>query len=68
MPTIKEDKAREHRIEMEIVVDAYNEIERAMGWYYCLQDKLNCNRSRPDPCKSLQNNEYMFCRSVIFKI
>jgi hypothetical protein len=26
---------------MEIIVDAYDEVERAMGWYYYLQDKLN---------------------------
>ncbi|HAM51207.1 MAG TPA: calcium-binding protein [Nitrospiraceae bacterium] len=25
---------------MEIVVDAYNEEERAMGWYYYLEEKL----------------------------
>lgn len=31
----------ENRIEMEIVVDAYNESERAMGWYYYLQDNLS---------------------------
>ena len=31
---VKEDEAREHRIAMEAVVDAYDEIERAMGWYY----------------------------------
>ena len=34
------DKQRERRIEMEIVVDAYGEDERAMGWYYYLDDKL----------------------------
>jgi len=34
------DEQREHRIEMEIVVDAYGEDERAMGWYYYLEDKL----------------------------
>ena len=33
------DEQREHRIEMEIVVDAYGEDERAMGWYYYLDDK-----------------------------
>jgi len=38
MATIKEDKEREKRIDMEIVVDAYDETERAMGWYYYLQD------------------------------
>jgi hypothetical protein len=37
---MKEDKAREHRIAMEAVVDAYNETERAMGWYYYLEGKL----------------------------
>ena len=40
MAKVKKDKAREHRIEMEIVVDCYNEAERAMGWYYYLNDKL----------------------------
>ena len=36
----KKDEARESRISMEIVVDAYDESERAMGWYYYLEDKL----------------------------
>jgi hypothetical protein len=40
MSTSKADKAREERIMMEIVVDAYNEDERAMGWYYYLEEKL----------------------------
>ncbi|TAG46101.1 MAG: calcium-binding protein [Betaproteobacteria bacterium] len=31
---------REERILFEIVVDAYNETERAMGWYYYLQNTL----------------------------
>jgi hypothetical protein len=31
---------REDRIAMEIVVDAYGADERAMGWYYYLQEKL----------------------------
>jgi len=34
------DPEREKRIDMEIVVDAYNEQERAMGWYYYLQNHL----------------------------
>ena len=37
----KKDEAREERISMEIVVDAYDEGERAMGWYYYLEDKLH---------------------------
>ena len=40
--TSKREKQREHRIEMEIVVDAYGEDERAMSWYYYLDDKLRC--------------------------
>ncbi|MGH7231199.1 MAG: calcium-binding protein [Nitrospiraceae bacterium] len=41
MAKAKHDPKREHRIEMEIVVDAYGEEERAMGWYYYLQDKIS---------------------------
>ncbi len=40
MARIKEDKTREYRIEMEVVVDAYNDSERAMGWYCYLEDKI----------------------------
>ena len=36
----KRDPDRERRITMEIVVDAYDTHERAMGWYYYLQDQL----------------------------
>jgi Calcium binding len=34
------DAAREHRITMEIVVDAYNEEECAMAWYCYLEEQL----------------------------
>ena len=27
---------------MEVVVDAYNESERAMGWYCYLEERLKC--------------------------
>jgi hypothetical protein len=40
MARVEEDEVREHRIHMEVVVDAYGEQERAMGWYYYLDDKL----------------------------
>ena len=33
MSRVETDEVREHRIDMEIVVDCYNEDERAMGWY-----------------------------------
>src|SRR5262245_50946068 len=39
--TPKRDETREERISMEIVVDAYDEAERALGWYYYLDGKLN---------------------------
>ena len=35
------NEVREDRIIMEVVVDAYDEMERAMGWYYYLEDRLN---------------------------
>jgi len=50
---IKENKARERRIAMEAVVDAYDEAERAMGWYYYLEGRLKapfrarCKAKRP---------------------
>jgi hypothetical protein len=34
------DEEREHRITYEIVVDAYDEHERAMGWYYYVESQL----------------------------
>ena len=37
---MKQDPDREERIENEIVVDAHDPEERAMGWYYYLQDTL----------------------------
>ena len=39
MPKIEE--SREDRIAMEIVVDAHGEYERALGWYYYLEENLN---------------------------
>ena len=41
MAKVENDEEREHRIAMEIVVDAYDAEERAMGWYYYLEDKLH---------------------------
>jgi hypothetical protein len=36
----REDAEREHRIMTEIIVDCYDEHERAMGCYYYVQDAL----------------------------
>jgi hypothetical protein len=46
-------QSREDRIDNEIVVDAYDASERAMGWYYYLEEKLQfpftatCIKVRP---------------------
>ncbi len=37
----KRDESREDRISMEIVVDAQDEAERAMGWYCYLEENLH---------------------------
>ena len=36
----KRDEDREERITMEIIVDAYDAEEQAMGWYYYLEEQL----------------------------
>ena len=40
MPKEPRDEEIEERIHNEAVVDAYDEEERATGWYYYLDDKL----------------------------
>lgn len=40
MTRVAKDEVREQRIDNQAVVDAYNEAERSMGWYYYLEDKL----------------------------
>jgi hypothetical protein len=40
MSSVPKDKEREHRIIYEVVVDAYDEEERAMGWYYYVGDQI----------------------------
>jgi len=50
MARIEKDEDRENRIDMEVVVDAYDSEERAMGWYYYVAD--NCNFSFKATCTS----------------
>ena len=52
------DEEREERIIMEIVVDAYDPEEQAMGWYYYLMDTIEfpfsavcCERRSISPLK-----------------
>ena len=41
MPNPKPKPSRERRITYEIVVDAHDSEERAMGWYNYMDDKLD---------------------------
>ena len=41
IPQQPADEAREQRIQMEIVVDAYDAEEQASGWYYYLDETLH---------------------------
>ncbi|QLE56686.1 calcium-binding protein [Nostoc sp. TCL26-01] len=41
MPSVERDETREQRIETEIIVDADDKEDRAMGWYYYLEETLN---------------------------
>ena len=40
MAKAKRDRERERRISAEIVVDANGGLERAMGWFYYLEERL----------------------------
>jgi hypothetical protein len=48
----RENREREERITMDIIVDAYGSEEQAIGWYYYLEEKLQfpftavCNAKR----------------------
>jgi len=48
---MKTNPEREHRISMEIIVDAYNEYEQALGWYYYLKDNLQFPFTATCVCK-----------------
>lgn len=41
MATPRLNRAREKRIDYEVVVDCYTSEERAMGWFYYLEEKLS---------------------------
>ena len=58
---MEKDKNRGERIMMEVVVDAYNKSERAMGWYYYLSDTFafpfNAERIDEHPASPLLPGE-----------
>ncbi|WP_076792231.1 calcium-binding protein [Chlorobium sp. KB01] len=41
MIRVEKDDIRENRIAFEAIVDAYDQEEQAMGWYYYLDDKIS---------------------------
>lgn len=41
MERVEKDEAREHRISMEAIVDAYGPEEQALGWYYYLDNEIH---------------------------
>lgn len=53
MTSKRQDQDRDTRIDNEIVVDAHDASERAMGWYYYLEEKVQfpfeakCIKARP---------------------
>ncbi|MBU7584915.1 MAG: calcium-binding protein [Nostoc sp. TH1S01] len=42
MSSVERDETRENRIATEIIADAEDKEDRAMGWYYYLEEALNC--------------------------
>ena len=40
MKKVAKSDIREERLYNEIIVDAYSEEERVLGWYYYLEDKI----------------------------
>lgn len=79
MSRIKKDEDREERIVMEVVVDAYDSEERAMGWYYYVAEgcrfpfKATCIiETRKTPLKKNEEIEVLdiseadYCNREIF--
>lgn len=52
MKRLRREDHREERIDAEILVDAYDEEERAMGWYYYLAETMTF----PFQAKCIQAN------------
>jgi len=46
MPKPRPNGGRERRMEQEIVVDAYTADERALSWYYHLEENLTRSHSK----------------------
>lgn len=45
-PKPRPEPEREHRIDNEAVVDAYGPEERALGWYYYLDERISAFRAK----------------------
>ena len=48
MPKRRTDPIREDHIENEVVVDAYGPEERAMSWFYYLEDRITFPLPQPE--------------------
>ena len=63
MSKVEKDKDREYRIDMEVVVDAYDSEERAMGWYYYVSD--DCDFPFKARCRHPQLSRSLVCAYLI---
>ena len=59
-----EDEEREERISMEIIVDAYDSEEQAMGWYYYLEGTLHFPLIAAI-CHSSSSSSYLAIASLV---
>src|SRR5437773_5503067 len=58
------DEEREERITMEIIVDAYDSEEQAMGWYYYLEGTLHFPLIAAI-CHSSSSSSYLAIASLV---
>lgn len=50
MTKVKKNPEREQHIDMDIVVDAYDEVERSLGWYYRVIDFEKMDMVKGNKC------------------
>jgi hypothetical protein len=76
---LKSNKAREHRIIYEIVVDCYNEEERSMGWHcyleeslkfpfqvVCITEKRGSPLKKSETVKAIAMSDFKLCGNEMF--
>jgi hypothetical protein len=65
VPKLEKDKDREYRIDMEVVVDAYDSEERAIGWYYYVSDVCDFPFWAPYSFLKFMNNQLKYRFALI---